>query len=1772
MIQKDPEVDRHTSIEDSKVIFNDRIFGDECKTKHKNIMRMMFLNVNGFGNSHQSVKTLSIRNLMYRNEVDVMAMAETNRNWGNIRRPNTLPQIARRWFQTSKTVISYNQHEKRKKKNNAHQPGGTAIVSKGEMALRVKSNSYDKKKMGRWASQVFQGKQGISTRIISVYVPNSVYKHGNKKVWCQQQKALLKTGETRNVLEVFWEDFWQQIDLWLLAGDQLIIGGDWNTNVSNPSFLEPFKKRNLVPVMSNKFDSPLPATHNNGSQAIDEIFASSTISIQAAGYLEHGSTLSDHCPLWVDVTKDTLIGTKATLKPTYATRKLKTDDPRVVRKYLNKLEELLLRDNVVARTNILRNNIGNQKYMTEEQILEFESLDSLRHKAMKEAEQQCRKIKAGAVKWCPKIQRVRDKIEYLSLTKRRKLGRKVGARTLYRLSKRVACTVEHLSVEEIEGELDKTFTQYRLLKKNQLKNREDFITGLAAALEQKGKGKKATIVQQLIAKETQRDMWRKIAMVNGKMADLSTKFVTIKTEGGTKTISEKIQLEKAIIKENKHKYHQTESTCPFMQPPLRNDFGDLGKGPGTEKVLNGEYIPSLNLTPSTQEYIKLCSLPKGELIMNPLTRSLDYFNQSWRKMREQTSSRDIHFGHFRAATEQNKIMNLHYQLAEIPFRTGYSPTRWKKATNVMILKKEGNTDIDKLRTLVLFEADFNHNNKFLGRSMMHHMVDSNALAKEQYSSPGKKCIDHVVNRKLYFDLVRYQKTSAAMSGVDLKSCYDRVSHAPAYLAMRSFGIPSEPIESMFQSIQDMQYYTMTSHGISETSFGGKEEGYIAAPNGLGQGNGSGPAVWSVVSSKMFQVMHKRGASTTMKSPITKDEIDLCGFAFVDDSDLIAMSESDNDPIEARENMQKVVNEWEGVCKTTGGALVPKKCWSWIISFDWDKDSWTYRDSKEEHRMTVKDADGVTKNIQLLNPAEAKEMLGVKLAPDGNQEQQLVAIKEKMSLFAEKIRTGHVTRHEAWMSLSMVALKSLEYMMPAMHLSERDYNEIMKPVLQQFLPKMGINRNISRDILYSPTEVQGFNLKNPYILQGVIHVRDVSEHLWKDTLTGKLLKINLEQLRLELGCNVDILASNYEDYRQLILTDSHISQTWQFMSKHQISLQDNTPRVPLLRKNDACLMEIFLKHKNIKTEWIPTLNKCRTFLKVFSVADITTGSGKAIRDEAWHGRRFQVGRDTSKWPIWGRPSLLSWNTWRTALQIAVCQCRGKRLYTPLGSWTVIPNTWPWFHYNKNNYDILIHKHENGYKAHKRIGRSNLKKRYQESSVEVTGIKPSSMIPATIKYSHKSIIMDTNTQLNIVNEQKAEKDNTLSTLWLNVEKYQSGSVRKIAEAIENGTAIAVSDGSYVEDRGVGSASWIISSKTKEHYVTAGAISPGPRSIQSSYRSEVLGLLGILENVYNICHTWNITHGKCTIFCDGLSALQQVEESTIETTNTRQSCSDLLSACAQLKSMIPVQLRYTHVKGHQDDDKPIHTLTVPAQLNTLMDTLAKDLIPHIEESHATHIPQHQLSFPLPIHSTIIRDNMKDTLYNSIMTEVGHNYWMRKGRYTPSQRNNIEWHAQYKAMKAINSTRQRTLSKWFSGWLGTGKNMRRWKLRYASNCPFCGHLDEDTNHVLKCSHPKVTTNWTSLLKAYDIKLAKGKTCYALRKAIILELRAWRNMDTAPSLSFADPQLKQAIQAQREVGWRCFLEGLMVKDIITYQTEYLASNYPLHNSASWTKKIYRLG
>ena len=48
-----------------------------------------------------------------------------------------------------------------------------------------------------------------------------------------------------------------------------------------------------------------------------------------------------------------------------------------------------------------------------------------------------------------------------------------------------------------------------------------------------------------------------------------------------------------------------------------------------------------------------------------------------------------------------------------------------------------NFRVDKLRTILLYEADFNLNNKYIGQGMMHKAEKAKVLAKEQYGSRKK---------------------------------------------------------------------------------------------------------------------------------------------------------------------------------------------------------------------------------------------------------------------------------------------------------------------------------------------------------------------------------------------------------------------------------------------------------------------------------------------------------------------------------------------------------------------------------------------------------------------------------------------------------------------------------------------------------------------------------------------------------------------------------------------------------------------------------------------------------------------------------------------------------------------------------------------------------------------------------------------------------------------------------------------------------------------------
>ena len=1737
-----------------------RPFGDNINSKSKEIIRVMFQNVRGFGYKKEQPKTDSIRKLVQNNKVDIFGMSEINIHWKLTARKNSIQDVARYWFERSKVSVAQNMHYKGRKK---HQPGGVSVISQGHLALRTGKSKNDVRGLGRWSSQLFQGKGNLRTRVVSVYVPIVTKYHGHKKVFCQQQNALLNMKVPGQVITTFWKDFWQQIDEWLEAGEQLVIGGDWNADVTK-KWTKEFTKRLLLPVVTGKHKDNIPSTHNNGSYAIDEIFASATLGVKSAGFLEFGYSKSDHRPIWVDFTKESFLGCKLPKLEGFSARRLKTTDPRVVQKYNKTLEAELKKHGVYHRTHRLLMNFSSP--LTKQQIKELEKLDRTRIAAMRKAERRCRKLKMGKVKWSPELQEVRDKIHYLRLCISRKTGRKVGARLLIRLSKKVQFNTACWSMKELKDRLDAEYKNYKALKKKAGELRQAHMESLAEALEKKTKVKKAAIIKQLIEREQKRDMFRKLKWINKKLQNLSTSFVTVKNPDGTrKDITDKIQMQEAINLENKIKMHQTEATCPFKQKPLREHFGDVGHGKSTEEVMDGSFQCPDMVSDATKEYLQQCQLNPDTMTQIP--RSVEDFKQSWEKAKEATSSRSIHFGHFKAATSHSLNLLLHYALAEIPFRSGYSLKRWKKATDVMILKKEGITDIERLRTIVLMEADFNHNNKFFGRQMMHHGVLNDLLAKEQYSIPGKKCIDHVINRRLLFDLIRYQKTSASMASVDLKSCYDRISHAPAYLAMRGFGMPHEPIYSMFNTIQQMKHRNKTVHGVSDCSFGGKQDKFIAKPNGVCQGNGAGPAVWAVVSSKMFQVLHAQGLASKLIRPVSKQTLELCGFAFVDDSDIIAVSNNMNNPTKSLLDIQKVLDKWEAVAKSTGGAIEPSKCWSYLMYFEWNKGSWKYGENSKA-KLWSYDSANQRKEIQSISSSTAEKMLGVFLSPDGNDDAQIAYMKDKAVRLGEFIRTGHVQKHEAWIAMTAMALKSIEYPLPALNLSEETMISIMWPILKNFLPKSGLNRYIKRSVLYGSATRQGLGLKNPFLTQGIQHVNDLIENLWKETITGHLMKSNLEQLRIEIGSNVDIFMTNIKEFQPLLLTNSWMRATWEFCSEHGITLDDKTIKIPLWRENDIAIMEAFRNNPAIRKEEWATLNKCRIFLKAFSLADISTGDGMFISKQAWAGLASTSFRDATQWPIWGKPTRSEWAQWQRAISLTFLESNGKKLKKPLLKWIETPcATWMTDKDGSSLWQQLPNKEE--WRQFDRVNKSKRQARFSLIGKPVS--KPDIELLPTTVYKDSSFLYSEGTAHSVQSQGKQDQqaEETKHHAWLLKDVKFTGPISSIIDGIKNKSLMAVSDGSYKEN--LGTAAWIIETEKQDATVSGVAVSPGNGKIQSAYRSELLGLLASIEMIEIMAKKFEIKEGGYTLACDGKSALKKAIDAHPNWQSPKQQHADLLSAIATLTANSPLTISPLHVKGHQDDILPFNMLTRPAQLNVICDYNAKQEMRNIsQDSENNSHSHHPLSFhPVYYKGKLLHENISKTLYQLFSDDKLDSTWIEKERFPSACKDKIDWDVQAKALSAAPLKTRRFVCKWVSNTISTGANMVKWQLRYKGSCPFCDKDKEDRNHILRCPHPEAQKIWSEGLASLKTSMNKSKTDPRLCKFIIEELSSWHQRKVPPIDQYPT-QYKQAILEQRNIGWKNFLEGLISKSIIQIQQQYLSKKSSKTSAQSWAKKIIR--
>jgi len=104
-------------------------------------------------------------------------------------------------------------------------------------------------------------------------------------------------------------------------------------------------------------------------------------------------------------------------------------------------------------------------------------------------------------------------------------------------------------------------------------------------------------------------------------------------------------------------------------------------------------------------------------------RTIEDYHQGWAHAREVTSSSllGLHFGHYMASVKAVLMEKINQLMATIPLLTGISPTRWQHTFNIMLEKVAGNCAVEKLCIIILFKADFNNNNKWIGQAVMQNV-------------------------------------------------------------------------------------------------------------------------------------------------------------------------------------------------------------------------------------------------------------------------------------------------------------------------------------------------------------------------------------------------------------------------------------------------------------------------------------------------------------------------------------------------------------------------------------------------------------------------------------------------------------------------------------------------------------------------------------------------------------------------------------------------------------------------------------------------------------------------------------------------------------------------------------------------------------------------------------------------------------------------------------------------------------------------------------------
>ena len=249
---------------------------------------------------------------------------------------------------------------------------------------------------------------------------------------------------------------------------------------------------------------------------------------------------------------------------------------------------------------------------------------------------------------------------------------------------------------------------YRQAKQNHRSERDAFLQSLATKDS-----------ECLIRTKHQWELGRAAKHVTGKLTDQS---VTKVLHNGVEC-TDQSSIERALLQVNKNKIRASKDN-PFLQEPLLSEFGTRNITPATQAIMEGTFQCPPGISQCTQALLASLHCPTVPNKVVPFSpqQSITWMDntRAWKCAKEKTlvGASGLHFGMFKAHASRPSISALDASVQSFAYITGFSYARWKKGIDVQLLKRKKDFRAEKLRTILLLEADFNMNNKALSSNTM----------------------------------------------------------------------------------------------------------------------------------------------------------------------------------------------------------------------------------------------------------------------------------------------------------------------------------------------------------------------------------------------------------------------------------------------------------------------------------------------------------------------------------------------------------------------------------------------------------------------------------------------------------------------------------------------------------------------------------------------------------------------------------------------------------------------------------------------------------------------------------------------------------------------------------------------------------------------------------------------------------------------------------------------------------------------------------------------